>query len=283
MDAQGEKLPEPNTLCRDCVFADYEDGRQVGCHLGRTAIFSQQHCLAEVVEKDVVSLAVVGRTCNAHRGASWGRKYAPPEAWAERVREEIAFRPDAIVLLRGAGTGLVALERTIQSLLTQTAPGRFQSLIVAQHSTEHPAEVIDLLRRVWPRTWSRVGVLRDENGPPPAELLIDQAFLKVTAPWYCVFESGFQVHPEFCNHLDEQLNKQLEKFSFLTPLPGSMNGMVCQSVLHRNKFVQGHGKCLSAEKDREICGVREKVLDLQPEVEQKGYIRGVQAVCPFLG
>lgn len=97
-----------DTICRDCVFANFQQGVQVGCQLGRLAKFEEKELIEDKYFK-------INGYCSTCRNADWKQKNKDKTIY-EDLDERLNI--DVVITLCPDNT-FEDLELTINSLLKQ--------------------------------------------------------------------------------------------------------------------------------------------------------------------
>ena len=80
------------TLCRDCIFAEWDKNNQTGCSIGRLDKYKELDCVfdCEEGEEDKKFFMINGRYCMMCRNQKWVTDNdIPEENWEEVAREEM--------------------------------------------------------------------------------------------------------------------------------------------------------------------------------------------------
>ena len=221
---------ETETICRDCAFAVYDGETQTGCSIGKLDKFEEQGAeVLEVYDETNKEFYVIkGRVCVSWRGSKWKEKYEGRDDWAEIVSKETMVRMDANIYMH-KDTTLADIEKTVISLKNNTIKPAQITLI--NNQTEIDRATLARICNASGFKWRVENIQEDD-----ADRLrcIDIAVRKVSAKecnYYCVFDAGKKVPPNFISDINSSLNDDLNKFLALRSDDG--NGDVGQVLMHK--------------------------------------------------
>lgn len=123
-----------STVCKNCIFAIYNDKTQIGCELGRTKTVND-HPVYELIEAkdDEKNFYVLNNhICPYQRTTTWS--HSESEDKIAKAKEEV-YMPWAALLFYRCN-GIDAMEDRIKELKQQSIPPKVVTLIINQDITE---------------------------------------------------------------------------------------------------------------------------------------------------
>ena len=108
------------SLCRDCIFAEWEENQQTGCSIDRLEKYKKLECAfdCEDEETDKKFYIIDGRFCMMCRNQKWVEdNNVAEEDWESIAKEEMKIKYQALVF---AGDDKEDIKKTIRSLVNQT-------------------------------------------------------------------------------------------------------------------------------------------------------------------
>lgn len=220
------------TVCKECVWAEYEGKTQVDCKLGRLAKFRTQGTLvAEVYDDDKEFFVIENRVCNACRNSNWAAKtlydYTGPESTNElylvtKLGEEIRIKQDVFVHITTDST-----YGQIRDILLQLEPHKdfIENLIVLLNGeTTSPSEIRPLLSGF---NWS-IKKVCELNAT--LERAVSIFLGKTNTLFYTVVFPGQTLPENLLEKVDYAINSGLKVFNYVVVEEDSY---CCQTILHQ--------------------------------------------------
>ena len=119
------KISVVSTTCRDCLFAEYDDDTQVGCHLGKIDKI-KSHPVYELIEatdntKDFYVLNY--HLCLHQRINGWPHDDKSMEEMINAVKEEVKMNWGAILVLSNEPLNdMSRVQKRLEEILNQSKP-----------------------------------------------------------------------------------------------------------------------------------------------------------------
>jgi len=264
-----EESERPQTACRDCCFAKYEESTQTGCEIGKLDLLAENG--AEIIEAyDETNrefFVVDGRVCVFWREPEWeDREHVRKIGKTAAANLEVSTRFAAIVYM-DKDTTVEDVQRTVDSLSKQN-PIPF-GLYFSNNSEVKPSKLADIGGRFASKaneSSKRQGVLHynfcgkrtwkiDQIKEEDADLLrcLDITVQKISANscnYYALFKAGYEVPESFTSSISSFINDKMERFLALIPDKGE-NGLVAQ--VHMHKSIGGNSKKPFVDKIKNVC------------------------------
>lgn len=113
------KINQVHTICRDCAFAEYVDGKPIGCSAGRLKVY--QDTGAEILEAydddDKEFFVINDRICVYHREKEWAKQFSSSEVL--NIVESQIKSPYALIINFDKDSTIEGLTKTLSSLAVQ--------------------------------------------------------------------------------------------------------------------------------------------------------------------
>jgi hypothetical protein len=185
------------TICKDCIFAKYEDVTQIGCNLNRLDVFRKNNIeVTEYFDAEKEFFGIDG-FCFFHRSKEWLSGHTIEEAVA-RVNEDSRLRYTALIWTDG---NLDDVSKTIDSLLSNPIP---------------PKRVIVLNRFEKPILTDKMLLMLELKNIPfklqnPTELMdlvssVDLAVHNLDTPAYLIIPAGSSCGAKDITKINDRLN-----------------------------------------------------------------------------
>jgi hypothetical protein len=249
------------TLCRDCIFGNFEDNKQTGCSLGRLEKFVELGTQVETgtdEESGKEYSVIVDRYCMMCRNQDWADRQKGDDL-VQIAREECQIPYRAFIFYR---EDIKAFRRTVDSVLAQTVKPTHIVAIRKSDSEDRPTSLIKTLDKrdcVW-RVRNFVQEYTDRE-------CIDLTQAVNPEHYYVVFESGFEVPENHMEKINSLIHDDLVQLCCIYPEEGT-NGFFAQSLVHQlyngNKEINLEEKLLDdgfvdkTRKTTEICKTFQK-------------------------
>ena len=122
------EVSEISTICKNCLFAIYDNDTQVGCKFGRTETVDSHpsYELIEAEDEEKQFYIFNNHICPYQRTDTW--THADDKDIETRVKEEV-FMPWAAVLFY-RHNGIQSVEERIKEIKSQKVPPKVVSLVI---------------------------------------------------------------------------------------------------------------------------------------------------------
>ena len=210
-----EKTLKLQTRCHECVFAQIEDGVQVGCDLGRSEEFRKQgkteRKLLENTDAYEISTA-----CTTYRDAEWvdlTEGVEDLETAMTHVRNFVKPRVDLIIVentLDDVGKVQLKIIKTVNSILGQEIlPNSVVFVVNNDPLFKEIRVVLDLIDSLLIDSGIDYQLVRNMELPVEYYRLLDVGVAKTTGTYYTHYELGAEVPKNLINEFDVALNENM--------------------------------------------------------------------------
>lgn len=206
-----------STSCQKCVFAEFDDNKQVGCELGRLDIYREHGIEVSTHTNDEDSkeaFLIVGRICTACRDLEWGEKN-PKKEWRQIVEKQMDMRYLVIIV---ADSDTEALERSIKSVANQELPST--EVVVVRPITcklDSPA-IIPVLKKYALNSWKISHELANEDFGRCIDRVVDNSN---GTSFYTTIPEGTELETDLFSTINHRINQELLQFSMLEAQDGT--------------------------------------------------------------
>ncbi len=211
-----EEVPMPMTICRDCIFAIWEDNEQIGCQFDRIEKFEENG--AEIIGQDdgiKRYFLIHGRFCTACRNEDWGKKYAR-RRWIREVEDFIKLKVDVIIRVFDDHT-IDDIKKTMESAINQRLkPLSVMIVIDPDYNQTETIDIVDSIRYESRIPW------RVESIP------IEKAARIGKGSYYAVFNAGYEIPFTFLDSINKAINEDMKQFVVILG-DSEGNGLVMQN------------------------------------------------------
>src|SRR5688572_199954 len=209
------------TGCVNCIFAQWEDNKQVGCKVGRLDKFVEQGDELDIdTDKDGKNFYVIkNRICLMLCTKDWLARHPEVKDPAKEMRKRTALSADVMILVEDKHT-LEGIRKTVHSLMQQSHKPAKVSVVLLSDKI-HPAKVRKLFQSVEDEYFSvnwQVAHINERglNGEKPSiEWALDHVVQNCKTPFFAVFYAGYDVPPDYLLLIDKALNDDMQNFCLL--------------------------------------------------------------------
>ena len=257
------------TLCRHCVFCEYENNTQIGCDIHVLERYRANGAQINTVTdvEGCTYFTLPGRSCIYYRPKSWATKkqLLTLVDCATEVRQEVTLQCDAIVIITHDKGLDDALKTTIALQTAKLPPSRI-IYMVSPHI--RASQFFHWVRANCKLPWQfEIIVEKNVNWLR----YIDIAIKKSQTIYSALFYAGFEPPHTFLYNLDNYLNEQLQRFLILK---GDKNGngyvvqrniakLVGGSIDNTNMF----DKVTKLAEEQECQYLIKEIVELVPEMK----------------
>lgn len=188
------------TICRVCEFAEFEQGKQTGCQQRRLEKFSDK----ELVEENGLTFYRINRYCNLCR---CGEEY---RGRAAEIRAEETIKVDLIIVAGKDNYEYDIVETLTSALAASVKPASVNVLCLSSININYD----DLFKNLKARTGEVVLRVVRQIQEVPINLL-NHVVRNINGPYYCVFNAGFHVPPDFLLKFDQIVNDECEQVALI--------------------------------------------------------------------
>ena len=203
------------SLCRDCVFAEWEENQQTGCSIDRLDKYKKLECAfdCEDEETDKKFYVIEGRFCMMCRNQKCADdNNIEKEDWEPTAREEMKIKYQALVF---AGDDKEHIKKTISSLVNQTIPPIYIVLVRKTDCKYGPRELAGTMgSNCGDVSW------RVQNLLEP--FITDREALDIIVatepkPYFAVFYAGVEVPSDTFEQINKAIGEDLIQFALISP------------------------------------------------------------------
>jgi len=228
------------TVCRDCIFAIYDEKTQTGCKFGRLQQYKKWGVPIEEVTEGKLKFKAIEALCCFARANSWEHHDKPDAMALARAEATVSF--DCIIMadeIDFANELTNHVDVTVKSAKDQVLP--FKRIVLAVEE-EKPMKAIKYgIEVIGDKVdWEVVHIMPDNELTYFEKL--DEAVGHCHSSYYCIFEPGFKIPSNWTHQLDKANNDYLHRFIMV-------KGDIVETVQRDTLF---YNRILSAEEIKEL-------------------------------
>lgn len=263
-----------HTSCRDCTFAKYTKGTQVGCEFNRVQSYKDSGAeVLEAYDDNGKEFYVINdRVCIYHRNTEWAKKY--PTSELKNIVIAQCKTPFHAIIVHKKEETLEDLERTVSSLSNQYNPPTIVSVInkaLGESLYETNMQIESIFKKYEDSFKWRIQNIVDpaRTDRECIDLAIDATYFSFKYPFYITFSSGFFVPEDFTKELDDAILFGNKQIIVAHGINKSDNCMLVNKIMHRKHTGNAF-----------LINVEDKILELEEGSEKHFY--NIEEVCPCL-
>jgi len=264
-----------HTNCRDCAFAEYSKGSQVGCSAGLIEKYrSAGKEIIEVYDDNNKEFYVVNdKICHFHRDKEWADKYPKSELF-NIVKAQIKTPYHCIIVLKEHDK-LDDLAEMMKNLASQFNPPSVVSVLnmkVGKKIYKLNMDIEAIAKNYEDKfEWRIQNILRSNISIRSGiDHCVDGTYFKYNYPYYIVFSCGFQIPPSFSEELHDSIIYDGEQPIFAQCVDDDLNGMLVNKLMHRKHT----GNAFEIP-------IEEKIKSFEPDAAN--YFYNIKDLCPSMG
>tara|TARA_Y100000361_G_scaffold44103_1_gene38106 strand:- start:98 stop:910 length:813 start_codon:yes stop_codon:yes gene_type:complete len=224
---------EINTSCKDCVFSTWEDDSQIGCELGKIALYREKGTtIIEAFDDEDREFFVVKAWCSTYRDDLWKIAYSDKNLHEQLDQETYPKVSYAIIMDNLDKEGF---QKTLDSIKKQAYPAK--RVIVTCTS---PKDYISVLKHVKEELEELYGTnfrVHCTGKDMSFEAVLDDSFKIAVNGFYMGLKCGDEVPEDAIELLHYALNKKLKSIA-LVKNGDNLSGSLHQAVLY--KYLYGY-------------------------------------------
>lgn len=228
------------TICRDCVFATWEDNTQIDCEFNRLRKFADAGAVITTESHELLNYYRIHRYCNAVHNQDWAdhQEDQSPAGLRIAAYEEFKFKPLAVIYASPESTD-EDVERSIASLLAQDPPVAHLTLCFYQQYDRAARHAMKFALNPPPFGWDVIqgespsDEVANSYGDDPYLRLVDEAVLKTKCLHYTAGRAGFEWPENIFDHFDSAKNADMEQIIGIFPAPNTDCGFISLVVFHK--------------------------------------------------
>ena len=248
--------------CEGCVFAKMEDDAQTGCELNRPDKLG--------VEEDKSSKWFkLERFCTTYRPKEWLDEIAEYQHPKSVVLKEIQPRVGFFVKFNTESENPIEeLRKTVDDIANQECiPARYVAVI--NDKVEYNEEIFEILKSNFTWDVTEFHIVQMEAKFVNVDRVVDEAFSHAKNGWLYVTTSGEPVARDLIKKINNRVNFQLKRLSFIEPYSGS-DGMMFHTPLF--KFLNGNKTKVFNDEHSDSRPFIEKVRDAATRSNQECFL-----------
>lgn len=225
-----------DTICRDCVFAEWQGSEQINCKINRLEKFQDvgTELVKETNESGKTYFRIMGRICNTCRHSDT-LDGVPSRKWAKQVREEVRVRV-AMAVYVDADSSYEDAIRSLDSIYQQTVKPRE---VIVIYNNQNGGDASKYANWLWSQndgiTWKVESIKVDADMGTAIDYTMKPGNL--TSTFFTVCHAGAVYTSDYIEKIDKSINDDLERFVALLPDKFG-NGALIQVGLHN--MLQGN-------------------------------------------
>lgn len=234
------ELSQIHTSCKNCVFAEYKNGEQVGCQLNKIQDYEKAGIdVVDVYDKDNKKFKIINeRFCLFYRNEKMMRQY-PPSSWDEIVISQTKI-PYHMILIVRENNSLMEIKQSLNDIKNQTVTPSLITLVNKQYTSYAkdnekfiaPKVIFDLLDSRHFKRFSLKNIYNDELSDRDCIDLVFDSSKESRYPIYVVFEAGEPIPNEVGKDLNDSILIKMQQIGFVKPYKG-LNGMTVNYTTHK--------------------------------------------------
>lgn len=228
------------TICRDCVFAVWDDGVQTDCEFNRLRKFADEGVVITKESDEFLSYFRIHRYCTAVHNQDWAdaQEDQTPAGLRIAAYEEFKFKPLAVIYASPDDSD-EDVERSIASLLVQDPPIAHLTLCFYEEYDRASRFAMKFAMNPPSYSWDVIqgASPSDEQlatyGDDPYLRLVDEAVLKNTCLHYTAGRAGFEWPENLFDRFDTAKNSDMKEIVGIFPAPECDSGFISLVVFHK--------------------------------------------------
>lgn len=260
------------TSCKNCIFAKFENNKQVDCSAGVFDIFKGKREFIKDADKSYFNLEDFA--CRYIRPHFWGVDLSQEER-LRKLEEETMIDLSAAIII--SDDDKEKLEKTINEILNQTLPFKELIFVNSFNNRDRFKDILKIIEDVQIKIkWSIKQIvdkeIEDKYG-------IDLAFRSCESLFIAQIICGENIPHKFVEKVNEY-HKQMHKFLILKPKNILGHCMVIQK--HVYDIVQGNATVEWHETNEIISDMLMKIERIASDQNVDWAIRNLSEVCNCL-
>lgn len=201
------------TVCRDCIFAQYENKKQTGCQIGRLKKLDENGAnIFSAYDEEKEFFLIAGRICMYCRDSNWAKLYPQNTNLVAMAQQEMKVKYNAIVL---SNNRTQATLDTLASIFSQTI--RPKHITVLRYDTDTtPGHLFMKYLKNHCRgqkiSW-KIQTIQDHN--MSLANCVDIVLDIEKHPYYLSTDAGTILPPKLIEEINFKVNEDLLKFAMI--------------------------------------------------------------------
>lgn len=207
-----------NTSCKECIFAVYDNNKQIGCDFGRLKNMDSSIQVVQTYDEEKEFYILNNTKCHYKRNKQWGKKvfssarvlkFGGPTTWQSQVLEENKIKYQGIVF---ADNDFDRTKTTISHLVDQSIPPQKITVIRKPNNTISPIPIVQYLATL-SVAWKIENIVDNELTDLQ---IVDAVLQRKPHPYYIILYSGHFLPQDFFSKINTQIYDNNLKFAVIT-------------------------------------------------------------------
>ena len=270
-------IPITSTLCRNCIFADYDDNVQIGCKANRLEKFKEAgisirklNTESKEGEEETVSFIVEGKTCVYYRNNMLKDmlfKENSDEEILTAIKKQLRIPYHVLLFLRNTDT-LDDLKLRTSELHNQLIKPSIITVVDRSHSVYNKSgDIMNMFKNYSFDHWriQRIKAI-DQIDTDVVDLVYDST-KNLRYMFYIILECSYPIPSAMSEDIHKSIHDDMKAFSVLLPNANNV-GRAALKIAHKKHA----GNSFTIPLEDKI-----KHYDDAPHL-----IKGVEEICPSL-
>ena len=274
-EEQNLKVNHVNTLCKNCVFSQWDKNTQTGCKLNKIKDYEAAGIEVFGVDDDGKKFFLInGRFCVFYRNEKMMGSI-PKDNWEQIVKLQTKVPYHAMLIVEADST-FAEVKRSLIQLKEQNPSPNLVSIINKQYINyskdpeKHiaPSRLLELLSNSEFHQFSLKNIYDEEMDD---RALIDLVYDNVKdkpLPFYVTFKAGFDIPKTFSEEFNNSILIKMMQMGFVKGIDDT-NGMIVNKTAHKKHGGNSFGIALE-----------DKILKFEENGEK--FIYEIGDVCPSM-
>ena len=214
------------TSCEDCVFATWNDNKQVGCTLDKLNKLEANGAELKYEDNGERSYYKIFKVaCKTCRNKKWGSEN-PKKDWESLVNKQVEIQCDFLVYVDMEST-LEEIENTLKSISKQIIlPKKVIVIVEYLYDNSSIEEIVGLMiDKLPPEVSWHLEEMKSTTDP------IDESLKASKSLYYAIFYAGCSIASEFLDKLNKNINNDMIRIVAVKPNEND-NGMFISRKVH---------------------------------------------------
>ena len=269
-------INQVHTNCKDCVFAQYSNGKPTGCSAGRLDVYEKTGAeILEAYDDDNNEFFVINnRICVYHREKEWAKQFSSSELM--NIVESQIKSPYALIINYNKEHSDKDLKVTLQSLSHQFNPPTYLSINnwfdqnVYETNLSIEQAIANSNIKGLADNWSIRTILDNSISSRSAiDLAFDMFKNKSNFHYYIYVNAGTEFPKKFTDEIHEAIFDYGKKPLFCNGIDENDNFMLTNYIMHKKHA----GNSFSIK-------LEDKLLEFEDGIQD--FIYDIEEICPSL-
>jgi len=218
-------LSVASTSCRQCIFCEYKDNEQVGCHADRLQLFTSHDIpIIEMEDDEKKYFVIKDKACSYFRHidaySSVLAETSMPEV-RDRVQDSLRI-PYQVMLFFRSGDTLETLKERLDELHEQDVRPCVVTIIDRTHSSDDfSPQIVGLFHRDYSfKDWRTQRIRSTDTTDLAAVDICYDNTKKIKFFFYTTFEASKPIPSVFSREIHDSIINKMQSFTFLKGVDG---------------------------------------------------------------